>query len=381
MPKNHDATAAHKAVSLYALLLFTGRRHYLADLAGRLGCSKPTVLRLMRTIEASGEAEVETGLEGGRRWYQVKNLPGTPHISLSVAEMEKLMLCRDLLERLLPKGFESAISNSLAKVSTLIDRPADRGAATTSRASRNVWGYIDYTPFQGTIELLLKVITEHRVCEMEYREVEHLFCERGSRNFEFVPMRLTAEYEVLNVEGWRVTDRGKPQTMHPMTLAVHRILSCLPTRRVFPDCPALSEYEGAFGVVGYGAFPVRVLFGGPYVNYIRERVWSKGQEIIDLPSGEIELCFNATDPDELIRWVLSFGCWAELLEPEHLRAQIFEEIEDLWSYYAPEDEAEEGNETGGEDAKEKDDGGDGGNGGGSGVPVRGSEDNAEPDDG
>ena len=379
MPKNHDATAAQKAVHLYTVLLFSGKRHYLADLAGQLGCSKPTITRAMAAIERAG-VTIETGLDGRRLWYQLKNLSGTPHISLSVAEMEKLTLCRDLLELLLPEGFASAISNILGKVSTLIDRPEERDAATSRKGGQVIWGRIDYTPFQATIELMLKAIAEQRVCEVEYREEEHLFDARGVRLFEFVPVSIVFEKEAINFEGWWVTDRGTPQVKHALTLAAHRILSCLPTRRVFPDCPALPEYEGAFGVVGYGAFPVRVLFGGPYVNYIRERIWSKGQEIIDLPSGEIELCFKATDPDELIRWVLSFGCWAELLEPEHLRAQIFEEIEDLWSYYAPEDESED-DETGGEDAKEKGDGGDGDNGGGNGVPVRGSEDNVELDDG
>ncbi len=352
MPKNHDATAAHKAVSLYALLLFTGKRHYLADLAARLGCSKPTVMRLMETIEASEAAEIETGLEGRRRWYQLKNLPGTPYIGLTVAEMEKLTLCRDLLERLLPEGVERAISETLTKVSTLIDRPTERGKATAPKASRVSWGRIDYTPFQGTIEFMLKAIAEHGVCEVEYREVEHLFDEREVRRLEFVPVRLAAENEVLNIEGWWVTDKGAPQVKHPLTLAVHRILSFIPTRRTFPDCPALPEYKGAFGLVGYEPFPVRVLFGGPYVNYVRERIWSERQEIIDLPSGEIELHFEASGIDELIRWVLSFGCWAELLEPEHLRAQIFEEIEDLWSYYAPEEEEEEEGEVSRGDGKD-----------------------------
>ena len=166
MPKNHDATAAHKAVSLFALLLFTGKRYYLAELAERLGCSKATILRLVRTIELSGEAAIETGLEGRQRWYQLKNLPGTPHIGLTAAEVEKLVLCRDLLERLLPEGFERVVSDSLAKVSTLMDRAADRDAVTMPKASRVVWGRIDYTPFQATIELLLKAIAEQRQVNM-----------------------------------------------------------------------------------------------------------------------------------------------------------------------------------------------------------------------
>ncbi|MDR3176166.1 MAG: WYL domain-containing protein [Desulfovibrio sp.] len=344
MPKKlTDATATHKTLLLFTQLLFSGRRLWLTELAERFQCSKPTIMRMVETIEVSGVAEIETDIERsgqarGRRWYQLKNLPGTPHICLTRNEVEKLSFCRDLLQRLLPDGIERVIAEGIAKVSTLMERSGERGEATLPRAARVSWGRIDYTPFQTHMETLLRAIPSHTVCAVEYREVEYKFPDKGLQRYEFVPVRLTAEDEALNAEGWLVTGRGRPETKHPLTLAIHRVCSCVPTRRVLEDCPPLPEHQGAFGLVGYEAFPVRIVFDEVFSGYIQERVWSEDQEIVALPDGRVELRFSATDSDELIGWVFSFGNGAELLEPECLRRQIRAELEDMLGMY----EGEEG---------------------------------------
>ncbi|MDR2161158.1 MAG: WYL domain-containing protein [Desulfovibrio sp.] len=340
MPKKlAEATATHKTLLLFAQLLFSGRRLWLIELAEQFHCSKATIMRMMGTIEVSGVAEIETGIESsgqfrGRRWYQLKNLPGTPHIGLTRDEVEKLSFCRDLLQRLLPEGIERVIAEGVAKVSTLMAHAAERGEATLPKAARVAWGSIDYTPFQTHMETLLRAVPSHTVCAVEYREVEYKFPDSGLQRYEFVPVRLTAEEEALNAEGWLVTGKGKPQTKHPLTLAIHRICSCVPTRRVLDACPPLPERQGAFGLVGYEAFSVRIVFDEVFSGYIRERIWSEDQEIVVLPDGGTELRFQAADSDELIGWLFSFGNGAELLEPEYLRLQIREELEDMLGMYA-----------------------------------------------
>jgi predicted DNA-binding transcriptional regulator YafY len=300
-------------------------------------------MRMMEAIEVSGVAEIETDIEcsgraRGRRWYQLKNLPGTPHIGLTRNEVEKLSFCRDLLQRLLPEGIERVIAESVAKVSTLMKHAAERGEATLPRAARVSWGRVDYTPFQTHMETLLRAIPSSTVCAVEYREIEYKFPDSGLQSYEFVPVRLTAENEALNAEGWLVTGRGKPATKHPLTLAIHRICSCVPTRRVLEDCQPLPEHQGAFGLVGHEAFPVRIVFDAVFSGYIQERIWSEDQEIVARPDGGVELRFQVADSEELIGWVLSFGNGAELLEPEHLRRQIREELEDLLGMYEEEEE-------------------------------------------
>jgi predicted DNA-binding transcriptional regulator YafY len=247
---------------------------------------------------------------------------------MSRDEVEKLAFCRDLLQRLLPEGIERVIAEGIDKVSALMARAEERGEATAPKATRVSWGRIEYAPFQGHMETLLKAIPGHTVCEVEYR-----IPGRAAKTHSFVPVRFSAEEEVLNIEGWKITGKGKPEIRFPMTLAVHRIVSCLSTRLVLADCPPLPDSAGLFGLPGQKGFMARAVFSAEYSGFIRERTWSEGQELVDLPDGGVELRFTAASKRLLLGWMLGFGSGAELLEPEHLRQQLREEAENMLSLY------------------------------------------------
>lgn len=332
--RNLDTTASQKATRLYSKLLFSGRKLYLNELTEEFDCSKPTIMRLVDAIESSGAAQIERGLDGGRRWYQLRHLPGMPRIGLTGGEVEKLALCRDLLERFLPEGIERAISEGIEKISVLMASPENRAEATAPKAGRIAWGRIDMAPSQKHMEILLSAMRAETVCFVVYREPEYRYPDAEPQNYLFVPVRFSAENEVLNVEGWLVTGDGKPEIVHPLTLALHRIATCEPTPRTLAPCPELPEHEGAFGLVGCKGFPVRVTFCREFSEYIKERFWSKGQEILDLSGGGVELRFRASDENELMGWVLSFGNGAELIEPESIRDKLLGEIKELLDMYS-----------------------------------------------
>ena len=335
MPKklDPDATASHKSLLLFSLLLFSGRRHYLTELRKFLNCSKPTALRLMEGIERSGVVAVETGLENRRRWYQVKSLPGRPHITFSREEVEKLTLCRDLLQYLLPEGMESIITGGLGKAAVLMDNVQERGKATAVKAGRRAQGRIDYTPFQPYVDCLHKAVSTQTVCAVTYKTPN-----KEARVFEIVPVRLVVENEEWCVEGWRVTEKGTPAIRFPMTLAIQRIQDCIATRRSLANCPPLPEARGAFSIPGAAEAPfrTRIVFSEEYSEYIRERTWSEDQVIVSLPDGGVELAFTAGSKYYLLSWLLQFGGSAELLEPAALREEISEAAQELVDIYAQE---------------------------------------------
>jgi len=328
-----DATASHKSLLLFSLLLFSGRRHYLTELMERFNCSKPTISRLMEGIERSGAVEVVRGFENRKLWYQIKSLPGRPHISFSREEVEKLTLCRDLLKYLLPEGMESIITGGLGKVAVLMDNVQERGKATAVKAGRRVQGRIDYTPFQPYVDCLHKAISTQTVCAVTYKTPN-----KEARVFEIVPMRLVVDNETWCVEGWRVTEKGAPRIRFPMTLAIQRIQECVPTRNRLENCPPLPEAGGAFGIPGgtEEPFRARIVFSEEYSEYIRERVWSEDQTIETLPDGGVELVFTVGSEYYLLSWLLQFGGSAELLEPEPLRKEIGKAAQELVDMYVHE---------------------------------------------
>ena len=327
---NMDTTSAQKTLLLFTLLFFSGKRYYLPELAVRLECSKATILRLIRTIEAAGIVAIETGITNRTRWYQMAALPtGSPQINLSRDEIEKLALCRDLLKHLLPDSIERVVSEGISKAAVLMSKAQERALATAPKAVRMVRGHIDYNPFQGHIGCLMQSIASRTVCAVTYKTPG-----KEPRVFEIIPMRLMVDGEVLNIEGWRVTEKGTPKIRFATTLAIHRIQECIATRRSLEDCPPLPEPQGAFGLVGDEPFCVRAIFSPEFNAHIRERVWSADQCIIDLPDGSVELAFTASSEEQVVSWLLGFGGGAQLLEPKALRKTMQDHVRALFGFYA-----------------------------------------------
>lgn len=338
--KLSDSTATRKALLLYALLLFTGKRYFLGELAQKCQCTKPTVLRLMREIENAGVAAIKTGIDRRKRYFQIVTPPGTPRFTLHEDAVERLALCRDLIEHILPDGMERMITDALSRISILMENVENRAQATAIKGSGMVKGHIDYTPFQGFIDTILKAIRDHTVCAIRYAAPN-----KEPRVFEVVPVRLTADAEALYTEGWRVASKGTPVIRFPTTLAIHRMRECVLTRRALKECPELPEPEGAFGLIGDVPFPVRAAFDVQHAPHIKERLWSKVQRMVDLPGGGVELSFTATSKEQVVSWILGFGSGAELLEPEELRNLLRDEARNMAHMYN-ESETETDEESG-----------------------------------
>lgn len=71
MPPKLDPyrSPSQKMLSLYSLLMFTGRPYSLAQLSRELHCSKQTVIRMTDQISRSFGGRVESRLESGKRIY------------------------------------------------------------------------------------------------------------------------------------------------------------------------------------------------------------------------------------------------------------------------------------------------------------------------
>lgn len=52
---------------------------------------------------------------------------------------------------------------------------------------------------------------------------------------------------------------------------------------------------------------------GKSADYVRERIWTKNQQMHDLPNGDLELELTTTAEPELLAWVRSFGTEAQLV--------------------------------------------------------------------
>lgn len=329
MPAKQDpyASPAQKAVSLYSLLLFTGKRYFLSELAAELECSKQTVLRMMEQLERGMGISLETGKEGNRRWFKVKTPRKKPQVALEPDDISKLLLCRDLVRHLLPKPILNKLDEAVAKATVLLPDMEDRSAALDCVAGIMVKGGIDYTPFEASIETLLAAISRKEVCEVRYKS----FTADAAKLHYFAPMRLTAYREALYAEGWSVDPRGKPRQKHRMVLAVHRIDGVEQTRLMHDFEPwSAPRY---FGFPECEPYRVKVALSKSAARYVRERKWSDDQVFVENADGSAVLEFIAQSKSEVVSWVLSFGGELELVDPCGLRDEVIDECKRLVELY------------------------------------------------
>jgi predicted DNA-binding transcriptional regulator YafY len=117
--------------------------------------------------------------------------------------------------------------------------------------------------------------------------------------------------------------------------ALDRIKDCQSTgvKFVLPSDFDPQQYlSTAFRIMKGEAAQVSIWFDAHKAPLIRERIWHSSQIIHELPEGELLLQLQA-NPREIKRWVLGFGLHAVLREPDHLRQEILEEINEMKKKY------------------------------------------------
>ncbi len=331
MPPKIDqfSKPAQKLLGLFGALLFTGREYSLTGLATMLRCSKQSVLRMMEHIERSREVKIETRLgSDGQRWYRVKAPRTKPCVSFSPEQIRHLMLCRDMVMHLLPKGLRDEIEGTIARSTVLLPDMKERSEALISMARSMVKGSIDYTPYQANIEHLLQCIREKVVCTVEYQSS----ATAPAKTHSFAPLRMVSYREALYVSGFKVAGEGKPEIVHPMTLCIHRIKNVVPSIRVH-DHQVDQQNDGYFGFEREKPFRVKVRFSPDVAGYVMERTWSEDQKCTRRKDGSLVLEFTAQSKPEVVSWVLGFGGHAELITPKDVKEDVVKEVEKMCATY------------------------------------------------
>jgi predicted DNA-binding transcriptional regulator YafY len=309
--------------------MFTGKRHYLGNLADEMGCSKQTIMRMVEDIGRSYAVQVEKGKNGRRVWYQIKTPRGQLRTALSEEEIRHLLLCKELVRHLLPQGLAKEIDETLHKTTALLPDLNNRAEAFKSLAGILVKGGIDYTPQEHIITMLLDAIARKEVCEIKYKGLR----QSEEKLHYFAPLRIKSYREALYVSGWKVDIRPKEvEPIHDMRLPIHRFTAAELVRKTH----SLEESESPdyFGFPEREPFRVKVLLSPDAGTYVKERRWSSDQIVTDLEDGRCQLEFSAQSMPELLSWILGFGANAEVVEPPLMRDAVRSEIRKIQDVYS-----------------------------------------------
>jgi len=170
------------------------------------------------------------------------------------------------------------------------------------------------------IDQLMDAMLKNETCYLTY----HSFYDDKIKNFKIDPLHFFENdgglYLLVNT-----TTFGDIRT-----LAVERIQEITKTGSLFEypeDFDPEELLESAFDIVYEDPVKVKVWFSANQARYIKERKWSKNQEIIDQEDGSIILSMETSGWWDVKRWVLSYGSGAKVLEPEELREAVATELE------------------------------------------------------
>lgn len=321
--QNQDTTAAMKALTLYSLLIFSGRRYSLTELGALLECSKATVMRLIAQIESNHtlHVQINTEVQKRQRYYWAMRPDQKPNVSLEARAIQDLVLCRDMLANLLPPRLRGEIEATINQTTVLLDDYDKRDAALTSVAMAASKGAVDYSAHQDIIRTVLDGLRRQRIVALEYRAHDR----QEAKAFAVAPLQLVTHRDSLYLRARREQDLGKKKGFYDPTLAVHRIVSARVTRRAFtPPKQTAKDRYSVFGFMPGKRFTVLVRAEPRVAPYLRERIWSHDQRFTDLDGGGVQLKFSAGSEDEVVSWVLGFSGQLALIEPARLRERIAE---------------------------------------------------------
>ncbi len=309
-----DSTTGAKLLRLFQKLMLDGRKHYQADLATFLNCSKQTVMRLIAEIEGVIGVSLETGLDRRRRWYQIKAISRN-RLGLEFEELRYLSICRDLAAPYLPDQIKKRVDESIFNFSMLI---ADQGFAEREKAQKQQCaffskGRIDYSPHFEHIERLVLAMEGKRICLVRYKAAG----KSKAKEHRFAVSRIVSMNNALYALGAGVTEDFK-EIRHLTNLAIHRIHDVtLTDKLILFDIP--ESDPGMFGLPWHEPRTFRIRFvPGKAADYVRERIWADQQKLEELEDGGVLLELTTRSEPEVMAWVRSFGEEATLLEPDAL---------------------------------------------------------------
>ena len=317
MPKKFDpdSSAMQKGLKLFVMLL-SGRRWSLRELAEELNCSKQTVLRLVSQLEAASWGRMMEHKEGNRKYFSLLRPRRQAAIAFDAQKISHLMLCYDFISQILPEGFRRESSEAILLVENYLPEGESRPVSIGKVLSK---GHIDYSPFESSLRRLVQAIRESKACEITYRKNIN---EAGQR-FLYAPKALVNYHENIYIGGWRVEKRRPLKVLYEATLALQRIEEALPTSITTINVPEPEGFEdGHFGVMLHEPFTCRVKFAPDLATYVSERIWSSDQQVKHHRNGSLTLSMTSRNIPETVAWLLSFGSAARVMSPKWLADKI-----------------------------------------------------------
>jgi len=305
------------------------------EMADYLEIDRRSVYRTIRLIEELGFPlwDDKSPLEKEKRWKleetYLKKLPNIkiPDVNMTLPEVLSLYLLKGGEGLFKGTEIEINIKSAFGKLGLFLpEGTLDKLNKIKALFISSAKFAKDYSGKEEIIDHLTDAMLNNETCKIEY----HAFYEDKLKRYKIDPLHFFENDGGLYILVITTTFGDI------RTLAVERIQEITKTGEFFKypkDFYPEELMESAFDIIYGDPVNVKIWFSADQARYIKERNWSKTQKIEDQEDGSIILSMETSGRWDVIRWVLSYGSEAEVLEPEELRDYIRKEIKVAIGYY------------------------------------------------
>jgi predicted DNA-binding transcriptional regulator YafY len=299
-------------------------------MAEHLGVVERSVQRYLRDLLHKGWVEeTEPDAAGLKRWRACAAARRRIPLSVTPSELLAQRLAVQATEPVIAgTELEQALASVTAKVEAAMP-PALRTLVADAKGAFPVVARPGRAvrPGPEVIEDVVQAYLQHLVLEADYRALSH-----GGKikHYRLEPVALFHHRGALYL-GAFTGDKSKA-----LRFALDRFVDVTLTRERFTAPAGFSEkafVEQSFGVFDGDPEAICVRFTSGIAATIRERIWHPSPTLTDLPDGRIEVRFTASGWPEIRAWVLSYGSFAELVEPKKRRAELARELRAMGKIY------------------------------------------------
>jgi proteasome accessory factor B len=318
MQKGKPAKRYSQAGRVHDIIRMIEARHGITieEMAEESGVNRRTIHRDLVAIQEAGYPLVSEWLNGRKVYRFLTRFKDIPPINFTLQELLTLSFFRSQLDFLRGTPFSEDMSAIFRKVNSVLP---PRYAAHMERIARVslplLQGIREYGRVAGQIKLLREALLFQYRVTITYRTKG----EGEPAAYEVDPYTLLFFKGGLYLVGYAHNRQAL------RTFAVERIVEVTVGRDRFelPDDYSPEEQFGAaFGIVGEAAERVKVRFAPEVAYMVRDRQWHPSQKASPTPDGGLVLEFVAGGRMEIIAWVLSYGQYAELIEPAEWRGEL-----------------------------------------------------------
>lgn len=293
------------------------------ELSQEMGVSEKTISRDLASLRDIGFPLQESVGEQNRKFWKIENPNGIPPLAFTLEEAAALYLGRQFLEPLAGTLFHQGAKSAFDKIRSFFGDAALRHVTKLAHAFyHKTHGFADYSSKAEIVDRLQQAIEDCKITVISYQSLRST---EPVTYFDLHPHAMVVHKNALYLLVW------SSEKNEFRTFKVDRIASVDLQHLAFTPQKSFDLercYQHSFGIFQKSGPPttVRVRFHPQVQRLMEEKAYHESQQTTRDDKGYTIATFKLSSFEEFQSWLLSFGPYAEVLEPMSLRQAVAESL-------------------------------------------------------